>query len=96
MGFVDFRFGCDRSSLWHIGIVEGWLQWGLRRPGLASFCVLFGALKTIAHPLAHDWFVTQLHSAGNLRRQKRTKAASTLAFVWRERPARVTEYSIGE
>jgi hypothetical protein len=52
------------------------LQWGLCGRSLAAFRILFGALDTIAHPLAHLWFVTQLHITGNLRRPKRTKAAS--------------------
>ena len=68
----NFRFG----AFWFIyileppgrgirGIVIGGLQRGLCRLALTGFRVLFGALETIAHPLAHVWFVTQLHSAGN-------------------------------
>src|ERR1700690_1396461 len=61
------------------GIVIGGLQRSLCGLALAGFSVLFGALETIAHPLAHVWFVTQLHLSGNRGRRKRTKAASLLA-----------------
>ncbi len=58
------------------GIVIGRLKRGLCRLALARFRVLFWALETIAHPLAHVWFVTQLHISGNPARRKRTKPAS--------------------
>ena len=58
------------------GIVIGGLKRGLGRLALTGFRILFGALETIAHPLAHVRFVTQLHSSGNPAQGKRTKAAS--------------------
>jgi hypothetical protein len=73
---------CFRDPYWNRGrsglggIVIGRLKRGLRRLDLAGFRILFGALETIAHPLAHVWFVTQRDSTGNLRRREGTKAAS--------------------
>ena len=82
----NFRFsgfGFDYSRRSHRprllgGIVIGRLKRGPCRLGLARFQVLFGALEAIAHPLAHVWFVTQLHISGNPAGGKRTKAASLL------------------
>ena len=62
------------------GIVIGGLQRGLCRLALTGFRVLFGALETIAHPLAHVWFVTQLHIAGNQRQE--TYQSCQLVLVW--------------
>ena len=64
------------------GIVVGGLKRGLCRLVLTGFRILFGALETIAHPLAHVWFVTQLHSSGNPAHGKRTKAASHSAVCY--------------
>ncbi len=74
--FGHFGFGGSSRRRRRISVVIGGLQWGLCGRSLAGFRILFGALATIAHPLAHLWFVTQLHITGNLRRLKRTKAAS--------------------
>jgi hypothetical protein len=78
-GYADWSRRCDGFG----GIVIGGLKRGLGRLALTGFRILFGALETIAHPLAHVRFVTQLHSAGNPAQGKRTKAASLgVAVLW--------------
>ncbi len=94
-GFWFVQYSWSRRGRGLRGIVICGLQRSLGGLALTGFRILFGALETIAHPLAHVWFVTQLHSAGNLRSRKRTKAASLLRMVvWGGRPRPPLAYSV--
>src|SRR6476620_5047569 len=80
-GFGNDSWSCRCRSIG--SVVIGGLKRSLCRLTLTRFFAFFGALKTIAHPLAHVWFVTQLHISGNPASWKRTKAASLLDLhVW--------------
>ena len=69
-------------------IVIGGLKRGLCRLALTSFRILFGALETIAHPLAHLWFVTQLHIAGNPASPETYQSCQPVGGVARAPPCR--------
>src|SRR6185295_13499035 len=79
------------------GIVVGGLKRGLGRLVLTGFRILFGALETIAHPLAHVRFVTQLHNAGNPAQGKTYQSCQpgSCCIVAAGDPARVTACGTG-
>ena len=80
-------YGLEPPARKHRGVVVGGLKRGLCRLVLTGFRILFGALKTIAHPLAHVWFVTQLHISGNPARRKTYQSCQPFSCrVWRGRP----------